>query len=79
MEDILSLPTAETGLCEKSKLCMDIKYNTAIPDFSENIFSPQEEAKSENKSELCITTKLYIIVPYSIVTGTKMTHDTSSK
>ena len=64
MEDISESvsPTAETGLQGKSKLCMDIKNNTALPDFSENLSPSEEETGLQGKSELCVNT-----IPYCLI------------
>ena len=43
ISDNVSSPDEETGLDGNSKLCIDVKYNIAAPDFSENISPSKEE------------------------------------
>ena len=64
MEDISEsvLPTEETGLQGKSKLCMDVKNNTALPNFSENLSPSEEETGLQGKSELCVHTILHCLI-----------------
>ena len=59
MPENLSSPEEETGLQGNSKLCINVKYNTAVPDFS----SSKEETELQRKSEMCIDTKYNTTVP----------------
>ena len=59
MSENLSSPEEDTGLQGNSKLCINVKYNTAVPDFS----SSKEETELQRKSEMCIDTKYNTTVP----------------
>ena len=54
MSENVSSPEEETGLQGNSKLCINVKYNTAVPDFSS---SSKEETEVQRKSEMCNNTK----------------------
>ena len=46
----VSSPEEETGLQGNSKLCINVKYNTGVPDFSENV-EEETAAGFQGKSE----------------------------
>ena len=54
-------PTIENGSQDKSKLCISIKYNTALPSYVLKNISLSEETRLQDK---CINTKLYTVVLY---------------
>jgi len=65
-----SLPDEEEARLKASKLCIGVKYNTAVPKFSENILLPEEETGSQGKSELRIRISKQCLKAYSsIISG----------
>ena len=60
----VSLPDEEEAGLKASRLCIGVKYNTAVPNFSENILLP-EETGSQGKSELCIQISKQCLKTYS--------------
>ena len=60
----VSLPTEEIQSWGKSKLCIDIKYNTTLPDdLLKNASSPPVETGLQGKSQLCIDIKYNTTLP----------------
>ena len=73
ISDNVSSPDEETGLDGNSKLCIDVKYNIAALDFSENISPSKEETAAgfHSKSDLCFNMKYNTTLPDSTVIGVK--------
>ena len=64
--EVVSSPTEEIGLWGKSKLCIDMKYNTTLPDdLLKNASSPwvPVETGLQSKSKLCIDIKYNTTLP----------------
>ena len=59
----VSSPTEEIGLWGKSKLRIDIKYNTTLPDILGKALSPRVETGLQGKSKLCIDIKYNTTLP----------------
>ena len=70
MAEKISSPTEEIaiGLWDKSNLCIDIKYNTTLPDVIENISSPTEDTGLQDKpiAKFCINIKYNTTPPFFI-------------
>ena len=71
---MVSLPTEEIALWDKSKLCIDIKYNIALPDVIEKISSPTEDTGLQDKSKFSINIK-YNIAPPSFIENISLSEE----